>query len=305
MLSCLSTDFAIKDLGPLHYFLGVEVLHTPDGLFLTQQRYILDLLQRTNMMHAKPMSSPMSAAHTLSLFAGDPLPDATEYRSTVGALQYLSLTRPDISFAVNKVCQFMHRPTIPHWQAVKRILRYLKATLTHGLTLRRTHTTNLEAYSDADWAGCPDDRKSTSGYCVFLGPNLISWSSRKQPTVSRSSTESEYRALATTAAELLWLQSLLRELGLYLRHPPTIWCDNIGATYLSSNPVFHARTKHIEIDYHFVRDRVANGCLDVRYRCTQDQVADILTKPIVSRRYHVLRDKLNIRDTPLTLRGPF
>ena len=191
----------------------------------------------------------------------------------------------------------MHRPTNIHWQAVKRILRYLKHTISHGLLFTKSTSSLLEAYSDADWAGCPDDRKSTDGYCVFLCSNLISWSFCKQPTVSRSSTKSEYRSLATTTAELLWLQSLLRELGFFLPRPPVLWCDNIGATYLTANPAFHARTKHIEIDFHFVRDRVATRCLTVRYRSTKDQVADIFTKPLISHHFELLRDKLNVHSS--------
>jgi hypothetical protein len=220
LLQSLQDDFAIKDLGPLNYFLGMEAISTTDGIILSQQRYILDLLRKSNMSEAKPVKTPMSTAHTLTLLSGDTLTDPSPYRSLVGALQYLSLTRPNISFAVNKVSQFMHRPTSLHLQAVKRILRYLKSTISYGLLLRRSPSRTLQAYSDADWAGCPDDRKSTGGFCVFLGPNLISWSSRKQRTVARSSTESEYRTLATTAAELLWLQSLLRDLGIFLPSPP-------------------------------------------------------------------------------------
>ena len=303
LINYLQLDFAIKDLGPLHFFLGIEAVLVPNGLFLTQRRYIMDLLSCTKMTHAKPISSPMSSAHALFAFHGDSLPDPTESRSTVGALQYLSLTRPDISFAVNKVCQFMHRPTNIHWQAVKCILRYLKHTISHGLLFTKSTSSLLEAYSDADWAGCPDDRKSTGGYCVFLGSNLISWSSHKQPTVSRSSTESEYHSLATTTAELLWLQSLLRELGFFLPRPPVLWCDNIGATYLTANPAFHARTKHIEIDFHFVRDRVATRCLTVRYHSTKDQVANIFTKPLISHRFELLHDKLNVHSTPFHLWG--
>jgi hypothetical protein len=161
----------------------------------------------------------------------------------------------------------------------------------------------LFAFSDADWAGCPDDRKSTSGYCIFLGCNLLSWTVKKHPTVSRSSIEAEYKALANATAELLWIQSLLKELGIFLSAAPILHCDNIGATYLSSNPVFHARTKHIEIYYHFVRDRVAQKSLTVKFLSSKDQLADILTKPLVSTRFAHLRSNLNVCSQPLRLRG--
>ena len=150
LINCLQLDFAIKDLGPIHFFSGIEAVPVPNGLFLTQCRYIMDLLSCTKMTYAKPISFPMSSAPVLSAFHGDSLPDPTEYRSTVGALQYLSLTKPDISFAVNKVCQFMHRPTNIHWQAVKCILRYLKHTISHGLLFTKSTSSLLEAYSDAD-----------------------------------------------------------------------------------------------------------------------------------------------------------
>jgi hypothetical protein len=164
--------------------------------------------------------------------------DPSLYCSIVGSLQYLSLTRPDLAFSINCVCQFIHRPTTLHWQAVKRILRYLKHTITHGLLLKHTPSSTIQAYLDANWAGCPDDCKSTGAHCVFIGLNLVSWSSRKQPTVSRSSTEAEYKVVANTAAEVLWLKVLLCDLGVPITAIPIIWCDNIGATYLSVNPVF-------------------------------------------------------------------
>jgi len=302
LLKLLSVDFAVKELGDLHYFLGVEVNKVEAGLLLSQKRYILDLLKKTNMHEAKPISSPMASSSSLSAFSGDPMEDPTLYRNTVGSLQYLSFTRPDLGFAVNRVCQFMHRPLQPHWQAVKRILRYLKHTLSHGLLISRTSSLQLQAYSDADWAGCPDDRRSTGAYCVFLGSNLVSWSSRKQPTVFRSSTEAEYKPVANTTAELLWIRALLQELGISLRSPPTLWCDNIEATYMLVNPVFHARTKHVEIDFHFVRDRVADKSLEIRFIPSSDQLADVLTKPLVSQCFQHLCFKLNVRSSPLILR---
>ena len=183
----------------------------------------------------------------------------------MGALQYLTLTRPDISFAVNKVCQFLHAPTSVHWSAAKRILRYVKGTIDLGLRIHPSKSVLVvSAFSDADWAGNVDDRRSTGGFAVFLGSNLISWTARKQPTVSRSSTEAEYKALANATAEMMLIQKLLQELG--VQHPSAalLWCDNLGAKYVSENPIFHARTKHIEIDFHFVRERVAQKLLDIK-----------------------------------------
>ncbi|KAJ0702566.1 putative RNA-directed DNA polymerase [Helianthus annuus] len=200
---------------------------------------------------SKPVSSPITTTTNLHLGDSQPFDNPVKYRHIVGALQYVTLSRPDITFAVNKVCQFMHSPTDNHWSAVKRILRYLQGTGSYDLKIQRNSDSRLHAYTDAtfnsitayfdaDWAGCPDDRRSTGGYAIYLGSNLVSWSARKQRTVSRSSTESEYKALADTVAELTSLQDLLTELRVSLKTAPTLWCDNLGATYLSANPVFHA-----------------------------------------------------------------
>lgn len=301
----LNTLFALKDMGQLHYFLGVEVVHKGADLVLSQRKYIREILHRAGLADCKPLATPMSTSHVLLPDDSPLLADPSRYRQTVGALQYATLSRPDIAFAVNKVCQFMHAPTENHWAGVKRILRYLQGTINLGLWIR--HNTgyqlqafsdshwspNLQAYSDSDWAGCPIDRRSTGGYAIYLGSNLISWSARKQKTVSRSSTESEYKAIADTVAELIWLKSLLQELGLNSK-APTLWCDNLGATYLTANPVFHARTKHVEVDYHFVREQVTQGKLNVKFISTDDQIADIFTKPLSSQRFEFLRSKLQI-----------
>jgi hypothetical protein len=303
LISDLHSSFALKDLGPLHFFLGVEATWHSDGLHLSQQRYINDILTKTNMVLVKPVSTPMAASTILSRFEGSTMTDTALYRSTVGSLQYLSLTRPDIAFAVNKVSQFMQEPRDTHWSAVKRILRYLKSTITHTFCIYRNSSKQLTTFSDSDCASCPDDRRSTSGYCVLLGKNLLSWSSKKQPTVSRSSTESEYKAIANASAELVWIQTLLSELGISSPRPPVLRCDNIGATYLTANPLYHARTKHIEIDYHFVRDMVAKKTLDVQFISGQDQLADILTKPLATARFILLKSNLNVQLPTSSLRG--
>lgn len=173
----LNTQFALKDLGSLSYFLGIQAQYTSSTLHLCQQKYITDLL--ASMFDCKHISTPMASSVSLSLYDGEQLPDPTAYQSIVGALQYCTITRPNISLAVNKVCQFLHSPTIVHWKAVKRILCYLKGTLTHGLSLQGSSSFHLTCYTDADWASCPDDRKNTSGHCCFFGSNLISWSSFK------------------------------------------------------------------------------------------------------------------------------
>ncbi|KAM1666352.1 hypothetical protein ACFX14_045629 [Malus domestica] len=299
----LSQAFPVKDMGPLHYFLGLEVQRNSEGLFMHQSKYSLDLLHKANMAGAKPCVTPLGT--TKLDHSGPLLSNPTEYRSLVGGLQYLTWTRPDLSFAVNQVCQFMHSPREQHLQAVKRILRFLKGTLTQGLWFKKGSLA-LTAYSDADWAGCTFDRRSTTGFCVFLGPNLISWNAKKQPTVARSSTEAEYRALAHTAAEITWICKVFSDIHFPLSTVPTLWCDNISAISLASNPVFHARTKHVEVDYHYIRELVLAHLIKVLYVCSQDQLADIHTKSLSKHRFCFLQSKLPLGHFPvpsLNLRG--
>jgi hypothetical protein len=302
LITTLAARFSLKDLGCLNYFLGVEVIPSTAGIFLSQRKYTLDLLHKSGMSDTKPASTPLSATDKLLKDSGDLLPSPTEYRALVGSLQYLSLTRPDIAFSTNKLAQFMQNPRTAHWTALKRVLRYLAGSYDKGIFISATAPLNLHAYSDADWAGDKDDYISTTGYLLYLGSTPISWSSRKQRSVARSSTEAEYKALADTASELLWVLSLFTELGHTPTTTPIIYCDNLGATHLSANPVFHSRMKHIALAYHFVRENVQHGKFRVSFVSTNDQLADILTKPLLRPRFDYLLSKLHLSFRPYNLR---
>jgi histone deacetylase 1/2 len=292
----LRTEFVLKDLGNLSYFLGIEVTPTQGGILLKQEKYAGDILTRVGMSKCKVSVAPLVAMEKLSRMDGDSLSpkDSTRCRSIVGALQYLTLTRPDLAFTVNKVCQYLHSPTTVHWTAVKRILRYVRCTSDFGLKITRSSSMIISGFSDADWVGDVDDRRSTGGFAIFYGPKLISWSARKQATVSRSSTETEHKSLANAIVEMVWVEALLKELGVKVRYPPRLWCGNLGATYLCANPVFHARAKHIEIDFHFVSEKVARKQLEIRFVATRDQIADGFTKALGTQPFDRFRDNLNL-----------
>ena len=303
VLTSFAERFSIKDPTDLHYFLGIEVTQTAKGMHLMQRRYITNLLNRHNMLDAKPVTTPLPTNPKLTLNCGDPLDDASPYRSLVGSLQYLAFTRPDISYVVNRLSQFIHKPTHDHWHAAKRVLRYLAGTITHGIYLHASSPMILHAYSDADWGGDTEDYVSTNGYLTYLGRNPISWSSKKQRGVARSSTEAEYRAVANTSSEVQWLCSLLTELKIPLPTRPVIYCDNIGATYLCANPVFHSRMKHIALDYHFVRNQIQSGMLRVSHVSTHDQLADTLTKPLPRSRFQQACVKIGVTRVPPSCGG--
>jgi hypothetical protein len=290
-------------LSPLNYFLGIQVTSLDNGVHLSQSKYLTSILVKAEMTGAKSCQTPLATGVQLSKFDVKPLADPTLYRTIVGMLQYATLTRPDLTYAVNKVSQFFAQPTDTHWQAVKHILRYIQGTIGCGLHLQHSTDLPIQAFCDADWAGCPDDRRSTAGFAVFLGPNIVSWSSKKQATVARSSTEAEYRAMAVTTTEVVWIQALLKEIGYATTTVPSIWCDNLSATFLAANPVFHARTKHIELDYHFIREKLAAKQLSVQFICSADQIADVFIKSLSRSRFQSLRSKLTICSTMLGLRG--
>ena len=253
----LHFEFTLKDLGEFNYFLGVKVIPSVKGLHLSQTKYIGDILKMANMLESKGCSTPISVGEKLYKDKDATFENPSLYRSIIGSLQYVLLTRPDIAYIVNKLNQFLQAPTVLHWQACKRVLRYLQSTTHFGIQFFRSGSLSLTAYSDADWGSNPDDRRSIGGYYVFLGNSIISWSSKKQHIVSRSSAEFEYRALALATSEVLWLFYLLKELKVSLDHTHVLLCDNQSAKALASNPKFHSRTKHIKLDLHFVCEHIA------------------------------------------------
>nr|GEX92352.1 hypothetical protein [Tanacetum cinerariifolium] len=263
-----SRRVSMTDLGPLNYFFGVYVTRDTSGMFLSRQKYATKVLKRAGMLTCNPCRTPIDTDSKLSA-DGDPLSDPTLYRSLAGALQYLTFIRPDISNAV----QHLYSST----------------------------TSTLVAYSDADWAGCHTTRRSTSGYCVFLGNNLLSWSSKRQITISRSSAEAEYQGVANAIAETYWLRNLLRELHTPLSTATLFYYDNVSAVYLSSNPVQHQRTKHIEIDIHFVHDLVSTSRIQVLHVPSHYQYADIFTKGLPTALFDEFRSSLRVF-VPLSLK---
>ncbi|PRQ53440.1 putative RNA-directed DNA polymerase [Rosa chinensis] len=287
----LRNRFAIKDLGILKYFLGIEMATSHKGLFLNQRKYVLDLLQDADMKDCKPARTPLDSKLQLDVSSKSPC-NLAAYQRLVGKLIYLTITRPDIAYAVSIVSQFMHAPTLAHLHIVKRILRYLKGSVGRGILMKNNGDTHIMGYTDADWAGNSLDRKSTTGFCTFVGGNLVTWKSKKQTVVARSSAEAEYRAMASTACELIWLKGLLSDLGFPTSQPMSLFCDNQAAMHIASNPVFHERTKHIEVDCHYIRAQVQSKIIDTHYTRSHDQLADIFTKSLSTAQFHRILGKL-------------
>lgn len=271
------------------------------NLFVSQHKYATELLHKAGLDDCHTHPTPCQSGLKLLKDSGSPLSsaDTSLFRSLVGCLQYLTFTRPDIAYSVNSVCQFLHCPTTDHLIAAKRILRYIKGTLDHGICFRRgidvvhnSHKLNLQAFCDADWAGDPNDRKSTTGFVILLNQSPISWCSKKQTSVSRSSTEAEYRSMADTSSELQWLTHLLKDLHIDLDSIPTLHCDNISALALATNPVYHSKLTHIEADVHFTRERVKAGTIKLAFVSSKEQLADLFTKGLCSPQHTYLRDSL-------------
>eukprot|EP01018_Ginkgo_biloba_P009783 Gb_07759 [translate_table: standard] len=259
----LQMNFEMTDLGLLHYFLGIEVWQTPGRVFISQAKYIWKVLRRFRMEDCKPACTLMETRSKLSVQDEGVKIDGTLYRQLVGSLIYLTTTRPDIAFAIGIVSRFMAEPKQSHWLAVKQILRYLRGTLQYGLEFVQNDDFKLQVHTDSDWAGCADTRRSTSGYSFSLGLAAVTWSSEKQPIVALSSTEAEYKAAAVVASEAIWLKQVLDDMGLDQEDATKLYCDNQSTIKLAKNPVFHARTKHIEVHHHFIRELIQNGDIEL------------------------------------------
>ncbi|XP_026439733.1 uncharacterized protein LOC113338554 [Papaver somniferum] len=291
----LEAKFSLKNLGRLQYFLGIEVSRSPKGIFLGQRKYILDIVQDAGFLGAKPAASPMEQHLKLLPDSGHPIPDPSVYRRLIGRLLYLQVTRPDITYSVNYLSQFLQHPCSGHLDAAYRVVRYLKGTVSHGIFLSATSSLSLAGDTDSDWAGCPITRRSTAGYLTMLGASPISWKSKKQPTISLSSAEAEYRALARVTSELQWIHYLFTDLRVSIPKPIPVYCDNQAVVHISENPVFHERTKHIEIDCYFVREKVISGLIKPTHIPSAAQLADLFTKPLGVDHFRHLVSKLGVR----------
>jgi hypothetical protein len=272
------------------------------SLVLSQRQYTLEILERAGMTACKPCSTPVNTQAKRSS-DGSPVPESTLYRNLVGALHYLTFTRPNITYTV-QVCLYMHDPREPHLTVVKRIIRYRHGIVDLELFVARASSPHtLTVYTDADWAESPDTHRSTSGYVVFLSDCLISWSSKRQLTVSRSSAEAEYRVVANSVTKATWRHQLLLELHQPLQRAMVVYCDNMSVVCLSTNLVQHQHTKHVEIDLHFVRERVAASVVRVLHVPTTSQLVDIFTKGMPSSVFLEFRSGINVRSTDIPTRG--
>ena len=295
----LSKAFKMKDMGSLHYCLGVNVEQSEEGIKLSQKQYIMKIIERFGLQDANPVSTPMdlNVKHVAEDGFSN-LVDKTKYQSMPGSLLYAAVaTRPDISHAVGALSKFNSAPTEAHLTAAKRIIRYLKGTLNLSIQYKKSGSTEVVGYSDADWANDMENRHSTTGNVFIMAGGPISWLSQKQSTVALSTAEAEYIALSSAAQEVVWLKQLLQDLKENGKQPITIMEDNQGAIAMAKNPVAHRRTKHIDIRYHFVREQVQKGNMQLQYCNTKEMIADIFTKPLCKSQFQYLLSKLGMEES--------
>ena len=292
----MQEQYQMSMMGELKFFLGLQIRQQRNDIFISQEKYLKDCLKKFGMQDCKGFTTPMPAKHHLGPDDNGKEFDQKVYRSMIGSLLYLCASRPDIMLSVCMCARFQAAPKESHHLAVKRILRYLAYTPTLGLWYPKGSEFDLVGFSDADYAGDKVDRKSTSGTCHFLGRSLVCWSSKKQNCVSLSTAESEYIAAGSCCAQLLWMKQTLKDYGIHLKQVP-LYCDNESAIKIANNPVQHSKTKHIEIRHHFLRDHVMKEDIDIIHVNTEEQLADIFTKPLDEKRFCKLRCELNILES--------
>ncbi|KAL9247674.1 hypothetical protein vseg_021081 [Gypsophila vaccaria] len=290
----LDKRFGIKDLGRLKFFLGIEVDHRTDELFLNQRKYAMSIVEESGMAGAKTAYTPIQPRHNLSLARGYVLKDIMKYRRLVGRLVYLTITRPDLVYAVHILSQFVNEPRKEHWEAALRVVRYIKRNPSKGIIYKKKADYQVKGYCDSDHAACPITRRSLSGYFVAIGESPISWRAKKQVTVATSTAEVEYRAMAGVTSELIWIKSFLASLGIFHTKPMKLYCDNQAAIHIAKNPVFHDRTKHIEIDCHFVRQHLVTNTINMFHVRSKEQIADMFTKALGGESFDHLQYKLGL-----------
>ncbi|GJR96233.1 retrovirus-related pol polyprotein from transposon TNT 1-94 [Tanacetum coccineum] len=298
----MNSKFQMSMMGHMSFLLGLQVSQSPEGIFINQAKYALETLKKYGMDLSDPVDTPMVDRLKLDEdLMGIPV-DQTRFRGMVGSLMYLTASRPDLVFAVCMCARYQAKPTKKHFEAIKRVFRYLKGTINMGLWYPKDNAMSLTAYADADHAGCQDSRRSTSGSAQFLGDRLVSWSSKKQRSTAISTTEAEYIAMSGCCAQILWMRSQLKDYGFDFNKIP-LYCDNKSAIALCCNNVQHSRSKHIDIRHHFIREQVENRVVELYFVETNYQLANILTKALPRERFEFLLLRLGMKSlTPETLR---
>lgn len=291
-------EFEMSDMGKMKYFLGIEVMQFDGGIFVSQKKYVKEVLKRFGMSESNAVLNPIVPGFKIHRDDDGVKVDGSLFKQLVGSMIYLTATRPDVMYTVSLVSRYMSEPTELHLTAAKRILRYLQGTIGYGILYQKGGNQELVGYTDSDYAGSVEDRKSTSGYAFILSDAAVAWSSRKQPIVTLSTTEAEFVAAAATACQLVWMKRILARIGYEGSSSPVIFCDNSSTIKLSKNPVMHGKSKHIDVRFHFLRNLVNEGAMQLKFCSTQDQTADIFTKPLKLEKFQELRGKLGVCDEP-------
>ncbi|KAK2976087.1 hypothetical protein RJ640_009519 [Escallonia rubra] len=281
--------YEMNDMGLLKHFLGMEIHQDDEGVFICQKNYAEKVLKKFRMYDCNLKATPLIVGEKLKREDGGSKVDATFYRSMVRNLLYLTATRPDIMFAASLLSRFMQAPSHFHLGATKRVLRYIQGTIDYGIMNGRSKEVKRTGFCDSDFGGCKDDMKSTSGYCFTLGSGVFSWLSKKQQSVAQSSAEAEYVSAAIATSQAIWLRRIFHDFGQKQERKTELFCDNKSAIAMAKNPVFHSRTRHIALKYHFIREAIEEGEIELEFCKSKEQVADIFTKALPRERRSTLQ----------------